>query len=321
MNTIKDALLKIYEWYFDYKNTYDCKLNEDEYYNDEAMMYIHDCVLSLSDKEFDKIMSLLILEYYNILLYEQKYYDAFPEEKTNIDDEEFEISEQILEYIKDYNKEELLDSIRHGNSEYLIDILDLILSDYKFEENDIYVIEDYNYDYLNYNLKNEEILNIYKEFHPNLYEEKNNIVNYYKEEELQTNINNYKVKSVFEYIYCFLIAKQLLKNNQIKYLFNIKLLQIKEQNYELYESICCYILSYMYVVLSNKENIDKSELFILKRIRNKDKNLFNTINFYDDIFKCFIDWDIIKHETMLNKSSDEVKKMVKKLNNYTKKDS
>jgi len=146
-------------------------------------------------------------------------------------------------------------------------------------------------------------------------------VNYYKEEELQININNYKVKSVLEYIYCFLIAKQLLKNNQIKYLFNIKLLQIKEQNYELYESICCYILSYIYVVLTNKENIDKSELFILKRIRNKDKNLFNTINFYDDIFKCFIDWDIIKHETMLNKSSDEVKKMVKKLNNYTKKDS
>lgn len=332
--TIPSVLDKINKWYFEFLPKDDVLLDarmqkmdesrEDGFYDaydEEALMYVCDKImeLSLSDyEEFSDIVSLLTLEYFNIMcnkdaLFEE--YDAYENEFK--DDTEFD-DEEILDTIRECNKEDFVDDILDEENDYLVAILSLILEYYDFGYVDALDFSSYDYGNMDNAYKSDIGKNVYEEFHPNLSEELNHFNKQKKQNQILETIRNLNINSLLSFVCYIKTFNQYFDNKSLLISeFTDKLMKIKEENKKLYNEILCYVVSYFYMVIDDKQN-NNEELSVTQRKNleylksNNLKDLFDNPSIYCFITQ-FINYDFMEYDNLLNNSSNEVKSMVKKL--------
>lgn len=315
---ISDILKKIQKWYFefipekevDFENSILDEIEDDEEdsYDEDAFVYVYDNIMNLvlSDyEEFLDIVSLLTLEYFNIMCSEE-----FEPNKEDI---------QILNLLKECNKDEFIDKVQEGEEDILFDMLSLILEYYDFGDVDIIDFSCYSYDNMDKVYKSDIGKKLYEEFHPNLSNELSGLSKQKREKQIIKTIEKLEITSLFSFIYYMLTFKQILTDEINLYRsFLDKLIELRRKNNKLYNEILSYLIGYYYIVMDKKMIDDDEELGEERKILDNLRN-----DNLKDVFDCpqlgiyileFINYDFMEYDKLLNESSDKVKSMVKKLN-------
>ena len=315
--TISNVLEIIRRWYLefvpeeqtdDFEEIEENEESEEIPYDLEAAGHVQEKIMELSTfyyEDFIDLIRLLTLEYYNIL--------SSGEYESNEDDD------VILELIENIDKDNLLSCIESGETTFLDNIISLILEHYEFGNYaDVLNFSYYNYSNMDRVFKSPLGKKIYKEFHPNILEELNNLNEYKKQIKLENSGYEIKINSLFEYIYYLLVYKQIIKNKFVLVdIFVDRLMELEEENNKLYMEIINYIIGYFYLVTDKKEknNIELNEVQLENLNWLKSNNINNIYERTEIHFlvKEFINYDLIEYDNLLNESNDKVKQMVKKL--------
>ena len=314
---ISDILDKIQTWYFEFlpekEEIFESSIleeNEDEEdvsYDEDAFVYVYDNIMELSlsnYEEFSDIVSLLTLEYFNIICS-----DEFKPNEEDI---------QTLNLLKEYNKEEFIDMVQNSEEDILFDMLSLILEYYEIGDIEM-DFSFYSYDNMEKTYKSNFGKKLYKEFHPNLYGELNVLNNQKQQKKFVKDIDKLEITLVFNFIYYLLVYKQLLREELLSSHFQTKLIELKRKNNTLYKNILSYLIGYYYIVM-DKNIIDENdeelgeERCLLEDIKNGNLEYIFECAPVGILISNFINYDFIEYDKLLNESSDEVKTLVKKLN-------
>lgn len=320
--TISNVLEIIRNWYLefepeeqteDFDDIEEKEESEEITYDLEAAEHVQEKIMELSTFHYDdyiNLITLLTLDYYNIL--------SSGEYESNEDDD------VILELIENIDKYNLLSCIESGETTFLDNIISLILEHYEFGNYaNVLNFSYYNYSNMDRVFKSPLGRKIYKEFHPNILEELNNLNEYKKQIKLENSTYEIKINSLFEYIYYLLVYKQIIKNKFVLVdIFVDRLMELEEENNKLYMKIINYIIGYFYLVTDKKEknNIELNEVQLenLNWLKNNNINNIYERTEIHFLVKEFINYDLIEYDNLLNESNGEVKQMVKKLSDKNK---
>ena len=340
MNTLEEAINKLFEIYrmsciaskeiykdledeeirFLFSEEFECEDEELEneesfddssrflsYRREEHYTYIMDNILNYFTilknedyKTYSDLVSLLSIEYYNLILIDIENCEEYYPEQDN----------ELLTYMKYTSKDRYINTIDDEDSSYLDEIIRVIIQKYKpgYTEH-----VEYDYLYLERFFDKKDFQNIYVKIHPNLKAELEEIKKYYAHTLLLDSVRKIEFKNLFDFIYLSLFShtncdKRIYYQEILAY----KLNDLINSNKKLYNQIMTYMTQFLYVHLKNKKDRDVLEdeaLSALEESEMHDATYFIDVDYLVD---TFYNYDILKHDLLIRNMSEETKNRTKK---------
>lgn len=291
--------------YEDTDNYYDKDYLEDDY-SEFDISVLDDMIGHFKDLEREDydfyldFVSLLALEYYNIVIQDKDDYDEYYVDEDN----------DLLMAIKDMSKDEFIKCVEYDENDFLIEIIDTILDEYDPEPEEVC---EYDYVYIERFFNEEEFQKVYNKFHPNLELELEEIKKYMCNSELMDYVSKISFTKLFDYIYLSLLTKVNV-DKKIYYhdILTYKLQKIFNENEELYNEIILYLTQFLYVYIKNKKEKSDFEIEVINTIEEEPKDGIEYITDEDYLIDSFYDYDILTHHRMIQNLSEDTKKKTKK---------
>ena len=272
MNTFQDLRQKLLELYKEAMEKYPELEHEEEVYNPvthltekmvstERENYIMDEIKNMDQDYRYNMLSLLALYYFMYVEYSKQ----DPDEEQTLDAET-----ELYDEMKEKDVDDVIAEMLDDENSYLFDALTLVISeDIDTLEPSIFekgIITDYEeyavVDEVISDEENEEAINIYNEFHPNLELEERNHKDFLRNVRLSEELNSQvSAKSLSDFIEKIVIAKHLYTKERYFELFLYSLLvNTRNENKELFEKIFIYMTKYFYIKGQFKNAGNKDEL-------------------------------------------------------------
>ena len=249
---------------------------------------------------FYNLVSLLTVEYFNIMCNDMK-------NNNIIHDNE----KRVLFHIINSNRSDYINALYMEELKDLITIIAVIIEEYNFDCD--FELDEYPYSYIEDFIKDENVLNIYKEYHPNFESEMDKFNKYIELNKTYEMISKLKIKGVFNFIYDFLVLKQSIEDKyELISIFMSKLWELYSKNEKLYMKILYFLCGYYYSINNNKKSCDHEAQALLKAIEHCDDDLVS-ISRLDLLLDEFISFDLLDLEKALGKFPMKMKKKMIKM--------
>ena len=292
------------ENYEDDSDSLDSALNiqREEYY-----AYLMGNIMDYFDKlksddyqTYSDLVSLLSLEYFNLVLIDIENCEEYYPEEDN----------EVLTYMKYASKDRFLQTVDDSESSYLEEIILTIIQKYKpgYCEH-----VDYDYLYLERFFDDTKFQKMYKKFHPSIKAELEEIKKYYAHTLMLKNIRKIDFKNLFDYLYLSQFAHaNCEKRTYYQEILAYKLHDLMDDNEDLYDQIILYMTQYLYIYLKDKNDRDELEDEALAAIEESEKHDTRYFVAPDYLIDVFYNYDILEHDSIIANLSESEKNKTKK---------
>ena len=286
---------------------YEIEENEEQIMHMENYSKIMGDILDYFEKtretDFDlysDLVSLLALEYYNLVLEDVEDCESYYPEEDN----------EVLTFMKYASKEKFIDSTCDEENTYLEEIILTILQKYepRFSSN-----IDYDYLYLERFFEEKEFQNMYKKFHPNLKKEYEEIKKYFLHSKLLESVSNIEFNKLFDFLYlsqfCYANCEKKIYYEDI---LAYKLSELEKKNEDLYDQIILYMTQFFYIYVKDKKNKNDLEIDAIETIEEEPREGVVYVTDVDFLIDCFYNYNIVEHDPIIQSLSEDTKKKTKK---------
>lgn len=270
----------------------------------ETVKDVYDRIMKISEKDyndFSNFVSLLTIEFVNIMCNDYK-------KNNNISNKQ----KNALFHISNSNKEDYIKFLYLEEISDLFIILSSIFEEYNFDCK--FELEEYPYAYIQDLLSDKDVLNIYKEYHPDFELEMNQFNEYKESIKTYEIISNLKIKGVFSFIYYFSVLKNSIDDRYtLISMFMGKLWEIYSYNEKLYKKILYYLCGYFYSKNKNIKSSDHEIQTLLSAIKYSDGTNLANIDRLDILLNEFINFNLLDFVDSLDEFPKSMKKVMMKI--------
>ena len=261
-------------------------------------------ILKLSEtnyKKFSNLISLLALEYYNLV-----FYDIL----TNKDFKKLDDNNVVIRDMINKSKKEFISDIQMNINNNLDTMLLYFFDEYNYEK----VLIEYDYNYVIPHIDSLLTRFLYEKFHPN-YKEEIYEANKYK---LNCDIETMRITNVLEFIHMALMCKANVEDScDFAQILQEKMWIIAEENENLYNELILYLTKYFYIEYINGKfdrELIPTEKDIIEFVENGKINDILKLEPDYELLKAFYNFDIMEYIEMSQKIDSSKKEKIKKLN-------